>query len=363
MVALQSGVEISEVVKRHLATSPSASILFLTATLPHHFTDKLEDTFDSVVKSWTAMRSGRAAKRQLQTFGFRGYVRSLDLTYSGNSGWHPHIHAILFMDDCQESGARLEQELFTAWNASVVRRGLRPVSRKRFRVEIPRDDFDVCRYVAKISGATTVAAVAWELQTGAKVQTRGSRSWRKGITPHELYVRAAWGQAWARNAVLELEDVMFRRKWLTWSKYGQSLRELEEDEQEEKEPNVPDIFLPVWFYQCLREIPAGFDVLEAVMKTARTDVPCTDYRGRLCTAYSRGSPGGILHAEFEVLFREHRITADGASVPQGQHKETLRIVRKLELALGEWNGHTNGHHSPNNGQHRSSNGLDYANTA
>jgi hypothetical protein len=339
-VALESAAEVSAVVDQHLSSHAGAGVLFLTATLPHHFNDPLRDTLDTVLKSWTALRSGRAVKKQLQQYGYRGYIRALDLTFSGNAGWHPHIHALILLDHQVEHVRPLEEALYKVWNAAVQRRGLKPVSRARFRLEVPRDDTRVSHYISEISGATKVAAVAWELSTGGKVESRGPRGWRKGVTPHELYVRMAWGEDWARRAVHELEGAMYRRKWLTWSKYAQELRaQVEPLELPEEEPNVPDVYIPVWFYQNLREIPRGFDQLESALRVGRTKLITNDHADRLVTYYETRSPGWELQMTFRHLWDDCQCGAGVAQVPHGQFAMTEFVMKKLLPMVEAWYEH------------------------
>jgi len=333
VTALRSAQEIVAVVDAHQERHENAGVLFLTCTLPHDYSDQLKTTLDVVLKSWTSMRSGRTAQRQLARWGNLGYVRALDLTVSDDHGWHPHIHAILLLErrvDPDEIKA-LEGEMYKRWNATVQRRGLRPVARGRFRIEIPRSRTRVCEYVAEISGVTE--ALARELQGGAKTRRVGGR-WYKGVTAQDLYTRMAAGDRWAERHVMELEGAMYRRKWVTWSKYAQELRrEIPADMPDEPgEDDVPLVFVPVWFHAQLRAIPHGLDVFERSLSIGRGKWIVQDWRGRLVREYVRGSPIHQLAMCFETLWRKHRVAPGAGMVPpyaRGVTEDMVDLLREL----------------------------------
>lgn len=81
------------------------TILFLTLTLRHQSSDALADTLDAVLKGWKGLISGAPWLRQRARLGISGYVRSVEVTWGEENGWHPHAHALLFLDEAPSTDA------------------------------------------------------------------------------------------------------------------------------------------------------------------------------------------------------------------------------------------------------------------
>jgi hypothetical protein len=327
-VAYTTQEEMKAVCAAFLEAHPKGAIGFLTATVPHKIQTLLEDSLDVVLKAWRSVRQGRLATR-LKSLGMAGYIRALDVTYGGNNGWHPHIHALVLFER-KPSDIQLETiegEMFNRWNTYVQRRGFPPVSAKRFRLERSRQIHDVARYCAEASGTRTWSSVARELAVGVKLKS-------KGFTPAALYVKAAHGEDWAVDKVHEFERVTYNRKFVTWSRLARKLRA-------QVEPNVPPsdledtestavFFLPVWMYRRLRSMPGAFDILDMVFAVGTTSSKTTDYAGREVWAYERGSPAHTAHIWLSACFER----ADG-KVPVGAWALTIDFLAILcsELEL------------------------------
>lgn len=91
----------------HKATAhleAGGGLCFLTVTLPHDIADDLSDLWDAVAGAWSTVIGGtpfhgskhRAGAKQ--RFGITGFIRAFDLTHSPTSGWHPHLHVLVFLD-------------------------------------------------------------------------------------------------------------------------------------------------------------------------------------------------------------------------------------------------------------------------
>jgi hypothetical protein len=300
--------EMSGVCSSFLKEHPRGAIGFLTATIPHRIQTALADSLDVVLNAWRAVRQGRLAKR-LKSLGMAGYVRALDVTYGGNNGWHPHIHALVLFETSPSDDEleKLTTELYTRWNSYVQKRGFPPVRVERFQLERSRSTNDVSRYCAQASGTGSWKAVARELNVGLKLK------W-KGWSPAALYVKAAHGEEWALDKVHEFESVAHGRKFVTWSKLAQQLRAKVDTAPELKdEPDGLAVFyLPVWMYRRMREIPGAFDILDAVFAIGSTANQSTDYAGRDVVEYERGSPAHTAHIWLTACHGRA-----GARVPSG----------------------------------------------
>lgn len=89
----------------------------LTLTVRHGFGDELGELRSGMMRAWRALWKGRAGRELRRAVPH--YVRALDLTY-GPHGWHPHIHALFFVDGVELPDEWIErvQEL---WSNLVAR--------------------------------------------------------------------------------------------------------------------------------------------------------------------------------------------------------------------------------------------------
>ena len=70
----------------------------MTLTLRHAKGDDLGCLLDGLGDAWGAMTKGRAWKDWRNVGGLAAeYVRGLDLTWSLRNGWHPHLHAAIYL--------------------------------------------------------------------------------------------------------------------------------------------------------------------------------------------------------------------------------------------------------------------------
>ncbi len=79
----------------------------ITPTMWHHKGMPLTETFNAVMGAWRSAFQGRA-KELLVEMGYAGFVKAFDLTI-GAHGWHPHIHAVIFIHSQETKNAELEE--------------------------------------------------------------------------------------------------------------------------------------------------------------------------------------------------------------------------------------------------------------
>ncbi|MFV0525080.1 MAG: protein rep [Acidimicrobiales bacterium] len=87
--------EISQVIAAHTATG--GSVLYLTLTMAHAAGEALHDLWSLVQDGWAYCRQGAKWARFRERFGIDGFIRNLEVTH-GPSGWHPHLHVLVFVD-------------------------------------------------------------------------------------------------------------------------------------------------------------------------------------------------------------------------------------------------------------------------
>ncbi len=101
-IRYQRATEIDHKAKAHL--EPGGGLVFLTVTLPHTLSENLADLWDVVAKAWSQIITGKAYYGNKTTtgakeeFGIVGFIRAFDLTHSPTTGWHPHLHVLIFLN-------------------------------------------------------------------------------------------------------------------------------------------------------------------------------------------------------------------------------------------------------------------------
>lgn len=65
----------------------------LTLTMRHHRGDSLSDLLDRLFAAWRRVRSVRAV-REIMDRTVTASVRALEVTFSFQNGWHPHLHVL-----------------------------------------------------------------------------------------------------------------------------------------------------------------------------------------------------------------------------------------------------------------------------
>lgn len=100
-------------------------VAMLTLTMRHTVDDPLAGLWDQLGKAWAGVTSGRQWIRDRAEAGIAGYMRVVELTQSPDTGWHVHIHALLFLstpeflggfvDDYEPDLRHLEQSIVGRW--------------------------------------------------------------------------------------------------------------------------------------------------------------------------------------------------------------------------------------------------------
>lgn len=192
--------ELTELVER--AQGVGHTCVLVTFTMPHKAGEALADTLGLIGDAWRRMWSGRWAQHFKADNQVVGSVRSLEVTWSEANGWHPHWHAVLFLEADERSVDECLVELWIAlhrrWCDSVEAVGARrPSAKNGTDVELVRDAEQVGDYVADAGG--------WSI--GAELACQPVKMGRgDSLTPFALLGAAAvWGDADARDLWLEYE--------------------------------------------------------------------------------------------------------------------------------------------------------------
>lgn len=97
--------------------------VLVTLTFPHGRHQKLGQLLRLQAKALALMRQGSPWKRFKTDMGYRGLIRSLELTYGVQSGWHPHTHELWFVRPGADAEG-MAREILKHWESACVRAGL-----------------------------------------------------------------------------------------------------------------------------------------------------------------------------------------------------------------------------------------------
>jgi hypothetical protein len=196
IVAARRRVEISKIVNTWLGAKKQ--ILFLTLTMKHRGTERLDDLWDGKQAAWEAVQKSPVWKALKKSFGLTGFVCATEVTYgepaAGGNGWHVHIHVLLFMTrsvDDEEQLDSIRSALFKSWADALVRLGFdapalngatgQPLGADLRKIRTG----GIAGYFSKVAYLASVEGISYELTSGnTSKKGRGSR--RRNRTPLQL---------------------------------------------------------------------------------------------------------------------------------------------------------------------------------
>ena len=185
-------------------------VVMVTFTFPHKSWQTLEELLTRQADAFKRLRKGRPWDTMKADRGFKGLIRSLEVTHGAN-GWHPHTHELWFLKGSSEG---LQSLLAGLWVKACVRAGLVAVNDEKLTeafmahgVDVKADE-DCGDYLAKQDDSRRWG-FAEEL---SKATSKAGRA--KGVHPHHFLVRKASGD---RAHFVEYVQAMKGRRQLFWS--------------------------------------------------------------------------------------------------------------------------------------------------
>ena len=121
-------------------TGRGRSVGFLTFTMRHFKGQSLERNWEQGLQAaWSRVVSSRVYKEGFvskknplknrmsikSSYGIQGYIRVIEVTYSEESGWHPHFHCLFFFEE-KLSDAEVKElggELYDLWADALEKLG------------------------------------------------------------------------------------------------------------------------------------------------------------------------------------------------------------------------------------------------
>lgn len=185
-------------------------VVMVTFTFPHKSWQSLGDLLARQADAFTRLRKGRPWDTMKADRGFKGLIRSLEVTHGGN-GWHPHTHELWLLKGSAEG---LQSLLAGLWVKACVKAGLVDASDEKLveafmehGVDV-KEDVDCGDYLAKQDDSRRWG-FAEEL---SKATSKAGRA--KGVHPHHFLVRKASGD---RAHYVEYVQAMKGRRQLFWT--------------------------------------------------------------------------------------------------------------------------------------------------
>lgn len=233
--------EIEEAVTAHQKTG--GAVVFFTGTVRHHAGDALTDTLGQVLDSWSRLRRNKGWRLMKKKYAIAHYIRAIEVTRSEKNGWHPHCHALLFLDGdiSDEQLKSLRADLFHYWSNAVEKLGGKKPTEKG--LDLQKCDTQgkvLARYVGKIQEKKRWTA-------GAELARFDAKSGRgESISPFELLDDDS-SISPGRRAVLwrEYYAATKGRRAITWSRGLKKLYEIGEKTDEEIQDEAASTTL-VW---------------------------------------------------------------------------------------------------------------------
>lgn len=206
-IAQHRALEVSEALTN--AEGMGLHRTLVTFTARHTPTDDLDPLWRSLRSAYSGTFSGRAARRWLESIGYVGRIAAHEVT-TGPSGWHPHVHVVLF----SEQPVR-KADVWRLWEASADRHGLTVDVNALDVRSVASGDVnagDVAAYMAKASTASWT--LADEMTASAAKGAAGGRTTPFGL----LDVVEVTGDAESADRFLEYVSASQGVSSLRWSR-------------------------------------------------------------------------------------------------------------------------------------------------
>lgn len=91
--ARRAAYKLSKILNKVEADHPGVTFLFMTLTVENCDGDKLGDTLGLLTRAWKSLIDQRKIQRAI-----KGWFRAIEITHGKETGYHPHIHAIIAVE-------------------------------------------------------------------------------------------------------------------------------------------------------------------------------------------------------------------------------------------------------------------------
>jgi Replication protein len=210
----------------------------MVITLRHDKGDSLRTVKKILLKSWQKVQVQREYRELCKKYKHLGDVRALEVKVSMRSGWHPHLHILMFAESSPE-----DMEAF----ANAI---LKLYCRKNERAAMEGQYYKGIFNEQDIEDYITKWQVSDELTMGNS-KTGGKE--KDSYMPFDLLTDVQINTRWKIAKFREYAETMAGTRQLTFSKEVRKLREemkIKEDEEIVREEQAAEemlaIDVPVW---------------------------------------------------------------------------------------------------------------------
>ena len=197
-IAARRAQELTDAIATHRANG--GTVYLLTFTASHSRSDLLPDLVSAHMSAHARFWRQGGVRRTLEGLGVVGRVTAFEVTFGHDTGWHPHRHALVFVEqDDEHTAFELFDCLSDEWVRCCASSGLHATREHGLDV---RGGEAAGAYVAKLG-----------LEVALAVRKVGRRS-RFGIW--QLLEQAQ--NPWARAAFAAFAHAMKGKRHLVWSR-------------------------------------------------------------------------------------------------------------------------------------------------
>ena len=162
------------------AISQGLVLGFGTMTLRHNKNQPLAKIWGGLGECFKAVRTDRAVRNRRSWFmadidtgvSTMPYIRTQEVTYSYENGWHPHVHMVYFFrpGTTQEDVDALADNEFKVWKRTALAEGLGEPLRDLYEIKLlnPQDSADVTEDVQRVANYLTKATLGQPAQEAPK---------------------------------------------------------------------------------------------------------------------------------------------------------------------------------------------------
>jgi hypothetical protein len=217
-LAAQNRSEIVQAV-RSWREGDGGTVLFGTFTVRHRLGQSFEELKAGVSAGWNAVTSGRGWIRDRREHGVEHWVRVFEEKWSPETGWHLHIHYLVFVRPGHDAHAtELLESMFGRWRRSALSLGLgTPALVGQDLHDVTGENADIVlgdyftKQIERSVGRTAV-------QLGLELTNRDGKFTGESFTPGELLTLAVAGMDDFRLLWGEYERGMQKRRVIAFSR-------------------------------------------------------------------------------------------------------------------------------------------------
>lgn len=244
--------------------------VMITFTFPHQKFMGLLDLLLKQREAFKALRKGKNFDYFNKQNGYEGLIRSLEITYGLDHGWHPHTHELWFICSDVDQKAFIEY-IKDKWKRACIKAGLLdendPKQLEAFYEYSINIQFN-CRasdYLAKTDNKDNLKSywgVDREMAKATSKTAKKQKNGRKGMHPFQLAIDNH------HNLFIEYVDAIKKTlsRQIFWSRYLKEkvgLLDKTDEEHANEEEKETDIFLLInkeeWY--AIRKQEKRADVL------------------------------------------------------------------------------------------------------